>query len=67
MDLRGLNVKYALATIGFMALTCGSIGFAYNYLSQSGFDDGTVGTVMSITSLLGIILGPAAADLVDRS
>ena len=50
-----------------MSVAYGCIGFAYNYLSQSGFDDGTVGTVMSITSLLGIILGPAAADLVDRS
>ena len=67
MNLKGLNVKYALANIGFMALASGSIGFAYNYLSQSGFDDGTVGTVMSLVSLLGIVLGPAAADLVDHS
>ncbi len=67
MNLRGLNVKYTLANIGFMTLVSGSIGFAYNYLSQSGFDDGTVGTVMSLISLLGIVLGPTAADLVDRS
>ena len=67
MDLKGLNIKYALANIGTMIVVCGSIGFAYNYLSQSGFDDGTIGTVMSLISLFGIFLGPAAADLVDRS
>ena len=67
MDLRSLNFKYALVSIGFMLVGSGCIGFAYNYLSQSGFDDGTVETVMSLISLLGIILGPAADDLIDRS
>lgn len=67
MNLRNLNLKYALANIGYMLLVSGSLGFAYNYLSQSGFDDGTIGTVMSLVSLIGVFLGPAAADLVDRS
>lgn len=67
MNLRYLNLKYALVNIGFMLLVSGSLGFAYNYLSQSGFDSGTIGTVMSIVSLIGVFLGPAAGDLVDRS
>lgn len=67
MNLRNLNLKYALANIGYMLLVSGSLGFAYNYLSQSGFDDGTIGTVMSLVSLFGVFLGPAAADVVDRS
>ena len=67
MNLKNLNLKYALVNIGYMLLVSGSLGFAYNYLSQSGFDDGTIGTVMSLVSLFGVFLGPAAADIVDRS
>ncbi len=67
MNLKNLNAKYALVNAGFMLLVSGSIGFAYNYLSQSGFDAGTIGTVMSIVSLGGVFLGPAAGDLADRS
>lgn len=67
MNLKNLNLKYALSNIGFMLIVSGSLSFAYNYLSQSGFDDGTIGTTMSLVSLLGVFLGPAAADLVDRS
>lgn len=67
MNLKNLNLKYALVNAGFMLLVAGSIGFAYNYLSQSGFDPGTIGTVMSIVSLGGVFLGPAIGDLADRS
>lgn len=67
MGLRFLNARYALVTMGFMLLVAGSIGFAYNYLSQSGFEAGTIGTVMSIVSLAGVLIGPAVGDLVDRS
>ena len=67
MNLKNLNAKYALVNIGFMLMVSGSLGFAYNYLSQSGFDAGTIGTVMSLVSLGGVFLGPAAGSLVDRS
>ena len=67
MNLKYLNARYALANIGFMLLVAGSLGFAYNYLSQSGFGAGTIGTTMSIVSLAGVFIGPAAGDIVDRS
>ncbi len=67
MDLKRLNLKYSLVNIGFMLLASGSLGFAYNFLAQSGFPDGTIGTTMSLVSLLGVFAGPAAADVVDRS
>ena len=67
MNLKYLNARYALANIGFMLLIAGSLGFAYNYLSQSGFASGTIGTVMSIVSLAGVFIGPTAGDIVDRS
>lgn len=67
MNLKNLNLKYALVNAGFLMMVAGSIGFAYNYLSQSGFEAGTIGTVMSIVSLGGVFLGPAVGDLCDRS
>lgn len=67
MNLKYLNARYALANVGFMLLVAGSLGFAYNYLSQSGFEAGTIGTTMSIVSLAGVFIGPAAGDIVDRS
>ena len=67
MNLKYLNARYALCNAGFMLLISGSLGFAYNFLSQSGFTPGTIGTVMSIVSLMGVFIGPAAGDLVDRS
>ena len=67
MNLKNLNLKYALVNIGYMLLISGSLGFAFNYLSQVGFETGTIGTVMSIVSLAGVFLGPVAGDIVDRS
>lgn len=67
MNLRHLNLKYTLVNIGYMLLEAGTLGFAYNYLSQDGFDDGSIGTTMSLFSFLGVMAGPLAADMVDRS
>lgn len=67
MNLKHLNVKYALTNIGYLLLLCGTMGYAYNYLSQSGFDDGTAGMIITAISLAGVIAGPAAGALVDRS
>jgi len=67
MEFKHLNLRYAFVNIGFLMLFAGSMGYAYNFLSQSGFDDATIGTVMSIISLLGVFAGPAAGDIVDRS
>ena len=67
MDLKNLNLKYALVNIGFLMLVAGTMGYAYNFLSQSGFNDGTIGTIMTAISLLGVFAGPTAGDIVDRS
>ena len=67
MKLDHLNLKYALVNIGYLLLVCGTLGYAYNFLSQSGFDDGTTGMVITAISLLGVFAGPAAGALVDSS
>lgn len=66
-NLKGLNLKYAFCNIGYLFLIVGTMGYAYNYLSQCGFSDGVVGTVMAITSLLGAIGGPVVGDIIDHS
>lgn len=66
-NLRGLNIKYAFCNIGYLFLIVGTMGYAYNYLSQCGFSDGVVGTVMAITNLLGAIGGPVVGDVIDHS
>ena len=67
MKLDHLNLKYALVNIGYLLLVCGTLGYAYNFLSQSGFDDGTTGLIITIISLLGVFAGPTAGAIVDRS
>lgn len=67
MKLDHLNLKYALVNIGYLLLVCGTLGYAYNFLSQSGFDDGTTGLVITIISLLGVFAGPTAGAIVDKS
>lgn len=67
MNLKNLNLKYALANVAYLLLLSGSVGFAYNYLSQSGFSDGSIGTILTVLSLISAFFGPVAGDLVDRS
>lgn len=67
MKLDHLNLKYALVNIGYLLLLCGTLGYAYNFLSQSGFDDGTTGMVITAISLIGVFAGPTAGALVDSS
>lgn len=66
-NLKGLNIKYAFCNIGYLFLIVGTMGYAYNYLSQCGFSDGVVGTVMAVTNLLGAIGGPVVGDVIDHS
>ena len=42
-EFKNLNVKFMLVNIGYILFEAGVLGFAYNYLSQSGFDDSTIG------------------------
>ena len=66
-NLRGLNIKYAFCNIGYLFLIVGTMGYAYNYLSQCGFSDGVAGTVMAVTNLLGAIGGPVVGDIIDHN
>ena len=67
MKYKNLNLKYALINASFMFMVCATSGYAYNFLSQSGFPDGTVGMIITAVSILGLIGQPLAGSLIDRS
>lgn len=50
MKYRYLNFKYALINATFMFMVCATSGYAYNYLSQSGFADSAVGIIITAAS-----------------
>ena len=67
MKYRNLNLKYALINATFMMLVCATAGYAYNFLSQSGFADGTVGIIITMISLCGLIGQTLSGSLIDNS
>ena len=67
MKYKYLNLKYALINASFMLMVAATAGYSYNFLSQSGFSDGTVGIIITSISLCGLIGQPFAGSLVDKS
>ena len=67
MKYKNLNLKYALINATFMMLVCATAGYAYNFLSQSGFADGTVGIIITLISICGLIGQAVAGGIVDKS
>lgn len=67
MKYKNLNLKYALINATFMMLVCATAGYAYNFLSQSGFADGTVGIIITLISICGLIGQAVSGSIVDKS
>ena len=66
MKFKNLTLKYAAITAAFMMMAC-AMNYTYNFLSQSGFADGTVGIIITSVSVLGIVLQTVASSVVDKS
>lgn len=64
---KNLNLKYALVNAAYLMLVCATSGYAYNFLSQSGFADGTVGTVITAISICGLFAQTAFGQIIDKS
>ena len=67
MKYRYLNFKYALINATFMFMVCATSGYAYNYLSQSGFADSAVGIIITAVSLCGLVGQTLAGSFIDKS
>ncbi len=66
MKYKYLTLKYAAINAAFMFLLCATAGYAYNFLSQSGFSDGTTGIIITLVSLCGLIGQTLSGSLIDR-
>lgn len=67
MKYKNLTLKYALVNASFMFMVCASVGYSYNFLSQSGIADGTVGILITAVSLCGLIGQTLSGSIIDKS
>lgn len=67
MKYKHLNLKYAVINAAFMFLVCATSGYAYNFLSQSGFADGAVGIIITCVSVCGLIGQTLSGSIIDKS
>ena len=67
MKYKNLNLKYSLVNIAYMMLVSATLGYAYNFLSQTGFADGTAGIVIALVSGCGILGQTVAGSFIDKS
>lgn len=61
-----LNRKYRLNTLFFFSLFASMFSFVSVYLLDKGFSNATIGTVLSITGVLAIIIQSIEANLLDK-
>lgn len=62
-----LNVCYSLLQILFNGAYCGIAGYASAFLLNAGFSNLEIGTITSISTIIGLVVQPFIGDLVDRS
>lgn len=67
MKYKNLTLKYALVNAAFMFMVCATVGYSYNFLSQSGIADGTVGILITAVSLCGLIGQTLSGSIIDKS
>ncbi len=67
MKYKNLTLKYALVNASFMFMICATVGYAYNFLSQSGIADGTVGILITAVSLCGLVGQTLSGSIIDKS
>ncbi len=60
------NTEFSITQFLFWGCYCGVASFASAFLLSRGFDNTTIGTVISSGSLLSIIMGPLIADFADK-
>ncbi len=67
MKYKYLNLKYAAINATFMLMVCATSGYAYNFLSQSGFADGAIGIIIALVSICGLVGKTISGSIIDKS
>lgn len=62
-----LNVHYSVINGLFLALVCGTMGFAANFLLSKDMTNATVGLALTIVSVVGAVFQAVFAPVIDKS
>ena len=60
------NLKYAASMTGFFGLFASMFSFVSVYLLHKGYDNSTIGAVLSISGIVSIILQTTQANFLDK-
>ncbi|MBQ6456338.1 MAG: MFS transporter [Mogibacterium sp.] len=66
-DRRSLTIPYSCVQAPYWMSMCVFMGFTAVYLQYLGYDNTETGMVLASGTLLGSLLGPCLASLIDRS
>lgn len=64
--LKSLDMKYILSQIMYYGANSALVGYASVYLLANGFNNSTIGTVLSIASVALVFVQPGIASFVDK-
>ncbi len=67
MKYKHLTLKYACINAAYLMLICATAGYAYNFLSQSGFADSAVGIIITLVSICGLVSQTTFGSIIDKS
>lgn len=64
--LKKLNIRYMLSNFFYFSMFASMMAFVSVYLLHKGFDNATIGTVLSVTSISAIVFQSWLANFVDK-
>lgn len=67
MKYKHLTLKYACINAAYLMLICATAGYAYNFLSQSGFVDSAIGIIITLVSICGLVSQTTFGSIIDKS
>ena len=67
MESKSLDIRYACIHGFYWMICCAMIGYASVFLLDKGFDNTTIGIVLSISNILAVFGQPAVASYMDKT
>lgn len=64
---KNLSLPYIVFQVLFNCAYCGIAGYASAFLINAGFSNLEIGTVTSVSTIIGLVIQPFIGDLVDNS
>lgn len=64
--VKKLNIRYMLSNFFYFSMFASMMAFVSVYLLHKGFDNATIGTVLSVTSISAIVFQAWLANFVDK-